>query len=105
MEMLKIRMQEQSKITDPSQRKPFSTVAGNVLRSGIRGVYQGAGATLLRDVPFSIIYFPFFSNLKKYFATLPQESVFRLENSDDIEDVSKVGTSLLLLVGCPSCLV
>jgi len=31
---------------------------------GLRGLYRGASACLLRDVPFSAIYFPAYSNLK-----------------------------------------
>ena len=50
MEMLKIRMQEQAKIADVAQRKSFMQVVRGILSSGIRGVYEGAGATLLRGL-------------------------------------------------------
>ena len=90
MEMLKIRMQEQSKIIDPKLKKTFMQVGNEVICGGLRGVYQGAGATLLRDVPFSILYFPMFSNLKKYFATFHESSVFRRPDTDHIADVNKV---------------
>lgn len=32
-------------------------------KRGILGLYQGTGATALRDVTFSVIYFPLFANL------------------------------------------
>lgn len=32
---------------------------------GVRGLYKGASACLLRDVPFSAIYFPAYAHLKK----------------------------------------
>ena len=35
---------------------------------GIRGMYQGTLATLSRDIPFSLIFFPLYANLKKVFA-------------------------------------
>ena len=30
---------------------------------GITGLYKGTGATMLRDVSFSVVYFPLFANL------------------------------------------
>uniref|UniRef100_A0A0B6ZED3 Mitochondrial glutamate carrier 2 n=1 Tax=Arion vulgaris TaxID=1028688 RepID=A0A0B6ZED3_9EUPU len=38
----------------------------NLLKTrGILGLYQGCGATALRDVTFSAVYFPLFANLNK----------------------------------------
>ena len=36
-----------------------------VRQLGLLGLYRGASACLLRDIPFSAIYFPAYSHLKK----------------------------------------
>ncbi|KAM9191540.1 mitochondrial glutamate carrier 1 isoform 4-T4 [Mergus octosetaceus] len=89
MEMLKIQLQDagriaaQKKLMAAQAQLSSSSAAGaaepvvearptatqitrELLRSkGIAGLYKGLGATLLRDVPFSIVYFPLFANLNK----------------------------------------
>lgn len=40
--------------------------ATHIIRQlGVVGLYRGASACLLRDIPFSAIYFPAYSHLKK----------------------------------------
>lgn len=92
MEMLKIQLQDAGRLA--AQRKLMASQAGansgaaeaslarptamaisrELLRSkGIAGLYKGLGATILRDVPFSIIYFPLFANLNKLGQKTPDE--------------------------------
>ncbi|XP_053576192.1 mitochondrial glutamate carrier 1 [Bombina bombina] len=92
MEMLKIQLQDAGRLA--AQRKMMAAQAGvngvtaepvparptaiqisrDLLKSkGIAGLYKGLGATLLRDVPFSIVYFPLFANLNKLGQKSPDE--------------------------------
>eukprot|EP00871_Galdieria_phlegrea_P001439 jgi/Galph1/2296/GphlegSOOS_G1009.1 len=63
MELLMITFQ-----TRAAQSKPVNSVFGLVRELGLRGIYKGAGATLLRDVPFSMIFFSSNAFLRKLFA-------------------------------------
>lgn len=69
LEVSKIRLQiqgeairqlkEQGKIVQPK------TALDIARELGLRGLYRGAPACLLRDIPFSSIYFPTYANIKK----------------------------------------
>lgn len=41
----------------------WSLTTSLLKKKGILGLYQGTGATALRDITFSVIYFPLFANL------------------------------------------
>nr|XP_050859000.1 mitochondrial glutamate carrier 1-like [Vespula vulgaris] len=71
MELLKIQMQDAGRVA-AAARESGKTVpkvsalslTKDLLRQrGILGLYQGTGATALRDVTFSVIYFPLFARL------------------------------------------
>ncbi|KAI0977312.1 mitochondrial carrier domain-containing protein [Xylaria arbuscula] len=67
LEIVKIRLQvqgEMAKATEGAQKRSAMWIVRNL---GLKGLYKGASACLLRDVPFSAIYFPTYSHLKKDF--------------------------------------
>ncbi|KAG0264579.1 hypothetical protein BG011_006565 [Mortierella polycephala] len=67
MEIVKIQMQVAgAQKLEPGEQRP--TAMGIVRNLGLRGLYRGTPATLLRDVPFSIMFFPLNSFLKLQFA-------------------------------------
>ncbi|XP_056271740.1 mitochondrial glutamate carrier 1 isoform X2 [Pseudoliparis swirei] len=82
MEMLKIQLQDAGRLAaqrpgpsaaqaaqtlaapPPPPRASATSITVELLKTrGLAGLYRGAAATLMRDVPFSMIYFPLFANL------------------------------------------
>ncbi|ONH67841.1 Mitochondrial aspartate-glutamate transporter AGC1 [Cyberlindnera fabianii] len=61
LEIVKIRLQVQGDYA-VSERQGAMTI---VRQLGLRGLYKGVAACLLRDVPFSAIYFPTYAHIKK----------------------------------------
>lgn len=62
MEIVKIRLQLQG--TDPTVPRMSPMQVVNHL--GLRGLYKGTAATLMRDVPFSAVFFPLYANMKQW---------------------------------------
>ncbi|KXN88836.1 Calcium-binding mitochondrial carrier protein [Leucoagaricus sp. SymC.cos] len=63
LEIVKIRLQVQGEAAKLEGIKPRGAL--HIIRQlGILGLYKGATACLLRDIPFSAIYFPVYSHLK-----------------------------------------
>ncbi|CAL7942554.1 unnamed protein product [Xylocopa violacea] len=64
LEIVKIRLQVAGELAGKSKVKAWTVVK----ELGIFGLYKGARACFLRDVPFSAIYFPMYSHIKARFA-------------------------------------
>ncbi|RKO89326.1 mitochondrial carrier domain-containing protein, partial [Blyttiomyces helicus] len=68
LEIVKIRLQVQGEAAKSAVAQVPKQSAMYIVRQlGIFGLYRGVGACLLRDIPFSAIYFPTYAHLKKDF--------------------------------------
>ncbi|CAJ0904199.1 6507_t:CDS:10, partial [Entrophospora sp. SA101] len=66
LEIVKIRLQVQGELSRNLVTKVPPKSAIWIVRSlGIVGLYKGVNACLLRDIPFSAIYFPSYAHIKK----------------------------------------
>lgn len=66
LEIVKIRLQVAGEIAKAEGGDRVARGAVHIVRSlGLVGLYKGASACLLRDIPFSAIYFPAYAHLKK----------------------------------------
>ncbi|EHY59640.1 mitochondrial aspartate-glutamate transporter agc1 [Exophiala dermatitidis] len=76
LEIVKIRLQVQGELLKKSDAAPRRSAMWIVRNLGILGLYKGASACLLRDVPFSAIYFPTYNHLKRdMFGESPQKKL------------------------------
>ncbi|ANB13369.1 Agc1p [Sugiyamaella lignohabitans] len=74
LEIVKIRLQIQGEVAKTVEGAPRRSAIWIVRHLGLVGLYKGATACLLRDVPFSAIYFPAYAHIKKdYFGEGPQK--------------------------------
>lgn len=64
LEIVKIRLQVQGEVAKTVEGAPKRSAMWIIRNLGLLGLYKGATACLLRDVPFSAIYFPAYSHLK-----------------------------------------
>jgi len=76
MELLKIQLQDAGRVAAQLKASGQSTanlpkisalgITKELIKTkGILGLYKGTGATMLRDVSFSVVYFPLFANLNR----------------------------------------
>jgi len=64
LEIVKIRLQVAGEVLTNARPSAIQVMK----ELGFFGLYKGARACFLRDIPFSAIYFPAYAHLKKYFA-------------------------------------
>lgn len=67
LEIVKIRLQVQGEMAKSAEAVEKRSAMWIVRNLGLVGLYKGASACLLRDVPFSGIYFPTYNHLKRDF--------------------------------------
>lgn len=65
LEIVKIRLQVQGEVAKNVEGAPRRSAMWIVRNLGLVGLYKGASACLLRDVPFSAIYFTSYNHLKR----------------------------------------
>ena len=67
LEIVKIRLQVQGEVAKTVEGVEKRSAMWIVKNLGLVGLYKGASACLLRDIPFSAIYFPSYNHLKRDF--------------------------------------
>ncbi|KAG0690830.1 mitochondrial aspartate-glutamate transporter agc1 [Pichia californica] len=89
LEVSKIRLQTQGEyikqLKDNGKIINSKSAIEIVRELGFKGLYRGAGACLLRDIPFSGIYFPTYANIKKHIFNLDPNNPNKRSNLEPWE--------------------
>lgn len=75
IELVKVRLQVQDPSSPRLYRNIFHCAHHTLATQGIRGVYQGLAATMLRDVPSFAGYFGVYEGVKTLFGSASGESL------------------------------
>eukprot|EP00164_Ancoracysta_twista_P004454 GFYU01006008.1.p1 GENE.GFYU01006008.1~~GFYU01006008.1.p1 ORF type:complete len:646 (+),score=161.89 GFYU01006008.1:130-2067(+) len=76
LEIVKIRLQLEGELAAKTGAKPSGAMT--IIRElGLSGLYKGAPACFLRDIPFSAIYFPSYAHVKEMFKNNHADGVMR----------------------------
>lgn len=90
---------------DPSMYKSFPSAAQTIIKAeGVTGLYRGLKSTLIRDVPFTIIQFIVFEELRSRVAQYKAEQAF-LGNKRSKAATAHVSFGESVMVGVAAALV
>lgn len=84
MELLKIQGQDAGRTSvkgDANQRGALKVARDLIRTNGVAGLYKGVSATMLRDVSFSVVYFPLFAHLSTLGSDIIKSGVGCEDNS------------------------
>lgn len=87
MELLKIQCQDAGRTASAVRPSAFRVASELVRTKGLAGLYKGTAATMLRDVSFSVVYFPLFAYLSSFGQSLVAGKGTTTSSGDEVDSV------------------